>query len=233
MSSSTRLLLASVDAALRRTHLAARLRGADLDLLLPELERIHADGNLGSPEARTALADLAEVLGRDPALHERVASAAAGSSALGRWLSAQAASTSRVAEPTLRDASGRLLTLGEKKTLARLARPELLPKLLGDVEVAVVARALAHPRLTEDVLVSVMTKRPGSPMLLTEVSMHTKWIQRARVRVALVAHPATPSARALMVVPLLLRQELELVVTLPRVPPEVREASRARLARLS
>ena len=72
----------------------------------------------------------------------------------------------------------------------------------------------------------------GSPLLLGEIAKHPKWIQRPRVRVALVAHPDTPMSRALLVVPLLLKQDLELVATLPRVPSEVREASRARLAQL-
>lgn len=234
MSSSTRLRLASVDAALRRAHLATRLREGQLGDTLRELERILADGNAGMAEARSTLVDLAEVLGRDAALRQKVAAAAAerGSHALVRWLSTQVDASAQHAEPTLRDARGRLLTLGEKKTLARLAAPELLPKLLRDVEMPVVVRALAHPRLTEDVLVSVMAKRPGSPLLLGEVAQHPKWIQRARVRVALVAHPDAPVAHALLVVPLLLRQELELVATLPRAALEVREASRARLARL-
>jgi len=234
VSSSTRLQLASVDAALRRVHLATRLRTAPFYETLPELERILADGNHGSADARVALVDLAEVLGSDLALRDKLAQAAhdRGSMPLARWLSAQTERTAPHAEPTLRNASGRLLTLGEKKTLARLARPDLLPKLLRDVEVSVVARALAHPRLTEDVLVMVMTKRPGSPLLLGEIAKHPKWIQRPRVRVALVAHPDTPMSRALLVVPLLLKQDLELVATLPRVPSEVREASRARLAQL-
>jgi hypothetical protein len=234
VSSSARLRLSSLDAGLRRAHLAARLRAAPAYELLPELAQILDQGNHGSTEARTALLDLAEVLGSNGALRAKVADAATerDMTSLMRWLSAQVDVSARRAEPTLRNGHGRLLTLGEKKTLARLAPAELLPKLLLDVETPVVARALAHPRLTEDILVSVMAKRPGSQLLLTEASKHPKWVQRARVRVALLAHPDTPTARALLVVPLLLRQELELVMSLPRIAPEVREASRARLASL-
>lgn len=234
MSSSARLRLSSLDAGLRRAHLANRLRTMAAAELLPELQGILERGNHGSADARTALLDLAEVLGADGALRGKVADAATehGNAALMRWLSSQVDVSAPRAEPTLRNGDGRLLTLGEKKTLARLAPADLLPKLLLDVEAPVVARALAHPRLTEDVLVAVMAKRPGSVLLLSEVARHAKWVQRARVRVALLAHPTTPASRALLVVPLLLRQELELVVSLPRVPPEVREASRARLALL-
>lgn len=228
--SSTRLLLASVDAGLRRAHLAARLRDANLSELLPELERIHESSQLGAADARSALWDLIEVLGRNASLRERL-QLAAGSSALGRWLAAQPRDPGRAPEPTLRDASGRLLTLGEKKTLARVAPAELLPRLLLDVELSVVARALAHPRLTEDVLVRVMSKRPGSATLLGEAALSGKWMQRARVRRVLVMHPDTPAERARMVLPLLLRQELEQVVAVARVPLPVREEAARRLER--
>lgn len=234
MSSSARLRLASLDAGLRRAHLASRLRSSDLDVLMPELEQVLAQDHLGSVDARTLLLDLTEVLGSDAELRARVAEAATrrGLQALVRWLSTQRVANPRRPEPTLRSGDGRLLTLGEKKTLARLAPAELLPKLLLDVEMPVVARALAHPRLTEDILVSVMAKRPGSALLLAEIAKHARWVQRARVRVALLAHPATPLGTALLVVPLLLRQELELVSSLPRVAATVREATRTRLARL-
>ena len=219
---------------MRRAHLANRLRTMPSKELLAELAQILERGNHGSTAARTTLLDLAEVLGSDGALRGKVARVAAeyGNAALMHWLSAQADESARRAEPTLRNGHGRLLTLGEKKTLARLAPAELLPKLLLDVEAPVVGRALAHPRLTEDVLITVMAKRPGSRLLLSEIARHPKWVQRARVRVALLAHPDTPPAKALLVMPLLLRQELELVSSLPRIAPDVRAASRARLAQL-
>jgi hypothetical protein len=123
---------------------------------------------------------------------------------------------------TSSNGTGRTLTLGERKSLARRPDRNVLERLLLDPHPDVIARLLKNPRLTEDDVVRLAARRPGRPDILTAIARDPKWLHRARVRLTLVLNPDTPGALAAPIVGLLVRQELRLVAGATHVPAHVR-----------
>jgi hypothetical protein len=105
----------------------------------------------------------------------------------------------------------RLLTLGERKFLARRPDRDTLQRLMSDTHPDVISRVLRNPRLTEDDVVRLAARRPGNRTVLAEIARATHWLRRSRVRVALLLNPATPPDIAVRIAGLLLRTELQLV----------------------
>jgi hypothetical protein len=97
-----------------------------------------------------------------------------------------------------------------------------MERLLGDPHPDVIHRLLRSPRMLEQDVVRLAAKRPGRGDVLAEIARSTKWAHRPRVRMALVMNPATPSEIAARVAGLLLRPELQRVVSSPAVPASVR-----------
>lgn len=127
--------------------------------------------------------------------------------------------------------TGRPLTLGERKSIARRPPPELLPKVLADPHPDVIRMVLASTRLTEDDVVRLCSRRPNRGEVLAEVARHPRWCHRPRVRAALVLNPQTPTDLAISLVALLQRTELGTVCTSTLLHPAVRAAARERLDR--
>jgi hypothetical protein len=114
--------------------------------------------------------------------------------------------------------AGRVLTLGERKSLARRPDRDTLERLLLDPHPDVIRRLLANPRLTEELVVRLASRRPGSRAVLSEIARAPRWAGRARIRLALILNPSLPEDIAVRLVSLLLRQELQLVLS--RTPDE-------------
>lgn len=112
--------------------------------------------------------------------------------------------------------AGRVLTLGERKSLARTPDRDMVEKLLLDPHPEVIKRVLSNPRLTEDLVVRAAARRPCVREVLAEIARTPRWSKSSRVRLALVLNPSLPEDIAGRLVSLLLRQELALVVS--RVP---------------
>ena len=87
---------------------------------------------------------------------------------------------------------GRPLTLGERKSLARSGRRDLLMHLLRDPHPDVVRILLDNPRLTERDAVALAAARPAVPEALVAVADHRRWSTRHMVRRALALNPHTP-----------------------------------------
>lgn len=117
---------------------------------------------------------------------------------------------------------GRPLTLGERKSLARKPDREMMDRLLRDPHPDVIRQLLANPKLTEDDVLTLAARRPVRPDVLTQIARSTKWVHRARIRIALVLNPDTPLDIAAPLLGLLMRHELRLVATSTTVPPAVR-----------
>jgi hypothetical protein len=122
--------------------------------------------------------------------------------------------------------TGRPLTLGERKSLARTHDREQLQLLLRDPHPAVVAILLDNPHMTETDIVRLASARPAMPASLALVAAHAKWSAHHPVKRALVMNPATPLADAIRIATTLRSQELHELTT----DPALREPLRAHAA---
>jgi len=104
--------------------------------------------------------------------------------------------------------TGRPLTLGERKSLARTHDREQLLLLLRDPHPAVVAILLDNPHVTEADIVRIASARPAVPAALTTIAAHPRWSVRHPVKRALVLNPSTPLADAIRIATTLRQQEL-------------------------
>jgi hypothetical protein len=118
-----------------------------------------------------------------------------------------------------------VLTLGERRALARRPSRAAFDKLLADPHPMVVQNLLQNPRLTEDDVVRMAARRPAYPDVIGAVARHPQWSQRVRVRMAIVQNPGSPAEIAVPMVRLLIRPELLQVVAAPDVPAVVRAAA--------
>jgi uncharacterized protein (UPF0147 family) len=118
--------------------------------------------------------------------------------------------------------TGRPLTLGERKALARTHRREQLLLLVRDPHPAVVAILLDNPHVTESDIVRIASARPGAPASLALVAAHPRWSVRHSVKRALVLNPATPLADAIRIATTLRRAELAEIAADPALPEPLR-----------
>lgn len=126
---------------------------------------------------------------------------------------------------------GRLVTLGERKSLARRPSRDMIERLLRDPHPDVIRRLLTSPKLVEDDVVRLAARRPNRPEVLAEIVRSTKWIHRGRVRMAVLFNPDSPLALAATLTSILVRQELLLVIQSPHVPAPIRALCLERLQR--
>jgi hypothetical protein len=176
--------------------------------VLPALIAALAD----APEpTRTVLATLARERGHDAALR------------LVR-LRAEPARSKDIDDRVPDYGLGRPLTLGERKSIARQPRRDLIQHAINDPDPAVIRMLLRNPRLTEPDVVRLCARRPCPPSVLRAVSDSRRWIDRPRVRISVVKNPHAPADVSLRLVPLLLRQELVDVAQAAELPASVRVA---------
>ena len=121
--------------------------------------------------------------------------------------------------------SGRVLTLGERRALARRPSRAAFDELLHDPHPMVVKNLLHNPRLVEEDVIRMVARRPAYPEVIAEVARHPVWSQRARVRMAIVQNPRAPAEIAVPLVRLLIRPELQQVAFAADVPAVVRAAA--------
>ncbi len=180
------------------------------------LELVHRLQDLATAESLLALERLIRTPGRGPRRSEAPDAARAPEQPKGR--------------AAIRNASGRPLTLGERKALARRPDRETMRRLLTDPHPDVIRRCLRNPRMTEDELIPLAARRPGRGEVLAEIALYS-WVHRPRVRLALALNPATPLEIAVRIAGLLMRPELEMVAESPRVPGPLRAVCLEHLAR--
>ncbi len=115
------------------------------------------------------------------------------------------------------------LTLGERKAMARRRDPELLDRLVGDGDPAVIDILLGNPRTTEAQVVRLASRRPNRARVLAQVGRAHggKWLAQSAVQRALVLNPYAPVKMAVALAPLLPRQALREVKTASGLNPLV------------
>lgn len=232
-----RTLLHVADRALRAGYVRGWLAERDVSCAAEALDQLCLAAEQAEPACSEALVAVVEALAdaRSVDVVARLREEAAGGALVGlarllrKPLRPSPLRAPRAKPPDY--GSGRPLTLGERKALARRPTRAHLEKLLLDPDPMVLETLLANPRLTEDDVLVVAAKRPGSPALLTAVARSGKWSVRARVRMALVLNPWVPPEIGVPLVPLLSRGELRLVAEVTDASPAVRAAAHELLLR--
>ncbi len=128
------------------------------------------------------------------------------------------------ADPAPDFKTGRALTLGERKSLARRRDRDLIARVLRDPHPDVIRILLGNPALTEDDVLRLCARRPVAAEVLREVFRNTRWVVRERVRRAIVKNPFAPLDVALALAAHLNEQDARAVARSPELAAELREA---------
>lgn len=118
--------------------------------------------------------------------------------------------------------TGRPLSLGERKALARTNDREQLLLLLRDPHPAVVAILADNPHVTESDILRIASHRPAVPESLTRLASHPRWSVRHAVKRAIVMNPSTPLADAIRIATTLRVAELAELAEDPSLPEPLR-----------
>jgi hypothetical protein len=105
-------------------------------------------------------------------------------------------------------ALGRELTVGERRSLARKAHRSKFDRLLLDPHPLVLRQLLGNPKLTENDVVSLAAQRPARAATMKTLAGFPDWFVRARIRMAIISNPLTPSSFAVPLTALATRPEL-------------------------
>jgi len=123
----------------------------------------------------------------------------------------------------------RILTLGERKTLATTPSRRAIEKAMMDPHPQVAKKLLDNPRLTETDVVRICARRMMAPSVLCEVALHVRWRERPSVHQALVNNRSLPASFAVSFLPFLdVRTLREITLDRP-LDPDPREAAGALL----
>ncbi len=125
---------------------------------------------------------------------------------------------------------GRELTLGERKSMARGRRRDMLDRLLRDPDESVLTILLGNPRITEADVVRLAARRPTTAGAQRCILHNERFIARYNVKRALVLNPYTPTDLAARLVVLLTRPDQHAVAHDPSLSDAVREAAREGLS---
>ena len=129
--------------------------------------------------------------------------------------------------------TGRPLTLGERKSLARTNNREQILLLLRDPHPAVVSILADNPHVTESDILKIASRRPNVPECLTKLAAHPRWSVRHAVKRALVMNPFTPLADAIRIATTFRAAELAELAEDPALPEPLRaHAAEVRAASL-
>lgn len=225
-----RLLLALPDHEYRRGWLRTELERMGLDRAATVLDQLCEQSERGEATAREALLSVAMVF------------AALGESALVTGLREEAAARNLLsldrllrhvprhgdadeepeAAPVPDYRTGRELTLGERRSLARRPSRRAFDALLRDPHPLVIRQLLDNPALTEDDVVRMIARRPARVAVLREIAAKGRWLCRPRVRLALLHNPGAPPTIVMPLLGLCTRPELRRVAQATHVSPVIR-----------
>jgi hypothetical protein len=194
-----RVVLSLPDVELRVAWFRELLSRTPCDRAAALLDALCEDSERLDPSAREAVLALAALfagLGKCELL-ERLREEAAGRKllSLDRMLrrTPHAAVEQRQHEPPVPDyGTGRELTVGERRSLARRPSRRSFEKLLRDPHPLVIQQLLQNPKLTEDDVIRLVAHRPARAETLTEIARLPRWLSRPRVRLAMLLNPGTP-----------------------------------------
>jgi hypothetical protein len=108
--------------------------------------------------------------------------------------------------------TGRELTVGERRSLARAPSRNSFDKLLADPHPLVIRQLLENPRLTEDDVVRMATRRPARSETISAIAQSQRWMRRPRIRLSLLLNPGSPPSLLVPLLAVCTRSELIEVV---------------------
>lgn len=234
-----RVLLSLPELPLRTSWLRDFLSHAALPESATVLNALCEDNERADPEAREAILAVAllfAALGECPLVDRLRAQADARHLlSLARLL--------RRAPPPVHDrpvrelpvpdyGTGRELTVGERKSLARSPNRRAFDKLLADPHPLVIRQLLENPRLTEDDVVRMTARRPARLEVLAAIAQQSRWLSRPRVRLSVLFNPGSPSAISMPLLAVCTRSELSEVLHHSESPAVLRGAALELLERL-
>jgi hypothetical protein len=117
------------------------------------------------------------------------------------------------------------LRLGERVTLARLATPPVIQRLLVEGEPRVLEALLDNPRLREEDLLVALRRAEVPLVLLDAVVASPRWSGKYAVRLELALQPKTPLPLALLQLSSLVKRDLRRVAEAPAVRLLVKAAA--------
>lgn len=188
----------------------------------------------GAPQVREAVETLAHALSEPDLVpypvRERIYQAAADGGhravALMLFEGAPVEPEEDAAEERPLRPRGRPLSLGERKSLARGHRRDILEALIRDPHPDVVGLLLDNPRLTERDVLAIATRRPAPAAALVRVARAQRWVARYAVKRALVFNPYTPAQFAVRLAASLDHRDLRAVADDENLSPPVRTQAR-------
>ena len=125
------------------------------------------------------------------------------------------------------DPAAARLTLGHKKSLARLRRdPDLLARLAAEGDPSVIRELLRNPLVTEAEAARIAARRPARPETLRALHEDRRWRSRSAVRRALARNPFVETEIALHILPTLPMRQVDDMADDGTLHPVVREAAR-------
>lgn len=128
-------------------------------------------------------------------------------------------------DPPQADPELERITLGMRKTMAKISRKGMLEKILLDPTPAVVEHLLTNPRLTEREVLKIASRRPCPAETLERIHASRRWIGCYAVKKALIRNPYTPPGIAVGLLRFLMVQDLREVAGDEALHPDVQEAA--------
>lgn len=227
-----RSLLALSELHLRLYWLADRVTGSTVNITAPALNELAERAQSSDPRAREGLFSVAIFLAqrRDTAmvwaLREKARSTALLN--LERLLRERkdVPEAEVELEPRVPDyGTGRELTVGERRSLARRPTRVQIERLILDPHPLVLEQLFKCPSLTENDVVQIATRRPARMAALELLAENPKWMARRRVRMSLILNPATPHGLALPLVSTCRRDDLDLIVRTSNISKTIRSVA--------
>jgi hypothetical protein len=211
-----RILLSLPDAPLRIGWLGAELDGLGSATSATLLNAIAEESESGDPEAREALLSIAMLL-VDPennALLDGLRHEVSTRDLFSLDRLVRRAPPPSVPAAPLEDlripdyGTGRELSLGERRSLARRPDRRAFEKLCLDPHPLVIRQLLENPKMVEEDAIRIATMRPARPAALRELVRAYRWMTRPRVRMAILFNPGSPSELTMPLLGLCTREEL-------------------------
>lgn len=136
-------------------------------------------------------------------------------------------------EPRVPDyKTGRELSVGERRSLARRPSRAQIDRLLLDPHPLVLELLFQCPALTEDDVLKIAARRPARLIALEMLANSPRWLARRRVRLSLILNPGTPHGLALPLLTTCPRDDLMLVITSTNLNSTLRSVAHELYSRL-